>query len=172
MVLPWLLFLPGVDASQKGALDKINLGLIVFIVSCMSIATVGNYLGLNEWITVQIVPAFLQMSTIQILLVTLLCGIVSNIVMTPGAMLPTLCAPFAGIALEVGINPLALIMTLIITCDVYIFPHEIACFMILVGFGLISISEFVKLAAIKTAMFMVFYALIQIPYWYLIGYIY
>lgn len=90
----------------------------------------------------------------------------------PGAMLPTLCAPFAGIALEVGINPLALIMTLIITCDVYIFPHEIACFMILVGFGLISISEFVKLATLKTAMFMVFYALIQIPYWYLIGYIY
>lgn len=171
MVLPWLLFLPGIKVGTATAINKISFGLIVFIVSAMSIANVGAHLGLNELVTVSFVPMLSNLSELSILVGTLLSGILANVIMTPGAMLPILCPPFANIATAVGINPLALVMTLILTCDVYIFPHEIACFMILIAFGLINIPEFVKFALIKTLLFIVFFILIQIPYWYIIDYI-
>lgn len=171
MVLPWLLFLPGFRVGGHEAIGRISFPILVFIVSCMSIAAVGGHLGLNQLVSSAIVPMLSDLSDVSVVMGALLAGTLANVVMTPGAMLPTLCAPFAGIAVSLGIKPLALIMTLIVTCDVYIFPHEIACFMILIGFGLISISEFVKLAALKTVLFFIFYAVVQIPYWNVIGYI-
>jgi len=171
MVLPWLLYIPGVNVGTKKTLSKINLGLMVFIVSSMSIASVGSYVGLTEFITSIFVPILLNLPPTIILTGTFIGGIIANILMTPGAMLPTLSAPFASIALNVGINPMAIVMTLILTCDVYIFPYEIPAFMILVGFGLINMSEFIKFATLRSILFIIFFLVFQIPYMYLIGYI-
>lgn len=172
MVLPWLLYLPGINVGTKKTLSRINLGLMVFIVSSMSIASVGAYVGLTEFITNLFVPMLAELSPTAILGGTFIGGILANILMTPGAMLPTLCAPFASIAAGVGINPMALIMTLILTCDVYIFPYEIPAFMILVSFGLLNMSEFIKFALLRTILFIVLFFLLQIPYMFLINYIF
>ena len=171
MVLPWLLYLPGVNAGSKASLSKINLGLMVFIVSCMSIASVGAHVGLTTFLTDIFVPLLSGMSPTAILGGTFIGGVIGNILMTSGAMLPALSAPFSSIALGVGINPMALVMTLIMTCDVYVFPYEVPAFMILVGFGLLSMSDFVKFAALRTVVMTVLFFVIQIPYMYLIGYV-
>ena len=67
----------------------------MFIVSSMSIASVGAYVGLTEFITNLFVPMLAELSPTAILGGTFIGGILANILMTPGAMLPTLCAPFA-----------------------------------------------------------------------------
>lgn len=171
MLLPWLLYLPGVNVGTKASLSKINLGLMVFIVSSMSIATVGAYVGLTDFITEIFVPMLSAMSPTAILGGTFIGGVVANILMSSGAMLPTLTGPFASIAMGVGINPMALVMTLILTCDVYVFPYEVPAFMILVGFGLINMTDFVKFATLRTVFMTVCFFILQIPYMFLIGYV-
>lgn len=171
MVLPWLLYLPGVKVGSKASLSKINLGIMVFIVSSMSIASVGTYVGLTSFITDVFVPMLSHLSPVAILGGTYIGGVLGNILMTSGAMLPTFSAPFASIATGIGINPMSLIMTLILTCTVYIFPYEIPAFVILLGFGLIKMNDFIKFATLRAVVFTVGFFVLQIPYMYLIGYI-
>lgn len=171
MVLPWLLYLPGVKVGSKASLSKINLGIMVFIVSSMSIASVGTYVGLTSFITDVFVPMLSHLSPVAILGGTYIGGVLGNILMTSGAMLSTFSAPFASIATGIGINPMSLIMTLILTCTVYIFPYEIPAFVILLGFGLIKMNDFIKFATLRAVVFTVGFFVLQIPYMYLIGYI-
>lgn len=57
IIVPILFFLPGIDvATQRGSLDNINVGFIIFIASCMGIGNVGGAVGIGEAISTYITP--------------------------------------------------------------------------------------------------------------------
>ena len=57
IIVPILFFLPGIDvATQRGSLDNINVGFIIFIASCMGIGNVGGAGGIGEAISTYITP--------------------------------------------------------------------------------------------------------------------
>lgn len=48
MIIPWLVYLPGIEAASKKSLKTINFSMLFFIASCMGIGTIATYLGLGD----------------------------------------------------------------------------------------------------------------------------
>lgn len=172
MIVPFLAFFPGIRVGTEQAVKKLDMGVIFFIVSCMSIGSVGTALGISDYISTVMGPMLEGMSPIAVLTALLGSGTLANLVMTPFAMCSSLAAPFTQIAIDAGLNPEVSIMTLIISTDIYFLPHEVTCLLVAMGFGLIKMKDFIKYATLKSGLYFIWFLVIQVPYWYLIGYIY
>ena len=54
-------------------------------------------------------------------------------------------------------------------CDVVIMPYEYAVYLIIYGFGMMNLKEFIKLNALRSLVMIACFFIVLIPYWYLIG---
>lgn len=169
MLIPYLLFLPGIRVGSFETVRKTNFSIIFFIASCFSIGMVGTALGVGDLISHLVSPILQGKSTLFSLLVMLSFGVFANLFMTPFAMMAGLSAPFAQVALDLGINPLASVMTLMTATDMVFFPHEVAPYLVVYGFGLISMKDFITMHGIKTIITYLFFAAVLYPYWILFG---
>lgn len=169
MLIPYLLFLPGVDVGNMETIKKTNFSIIFFIASCFSIGMVGTALGVGDLISNLVSPALQGKGTLFSLLIMMTFGVLANLFMTPFAMMAGLSASFAQVAIDLGINPLASIMTLMTATDMVFFPYEVAPYLVVYGFGLISMKDFITMHGIKTIITYIFFAVIMYPYWLLLG---
>ena len=81
-------------------------------------------------------------------------------------MMAVLPAPFAQLSLNLGLNPLPSLLTIIYSTDFVFLPHEVPAYLIMFGFGLMTMKDFIKLHLMKMAWFALLFGLVQIPYWY------
>ncbi|MEE0547766.1 MAG: SLC13 family permease [Peptococcaceae bacterium] len=172
MIIPWFAFIPGVQLADTKLINGISFPILFFIAGCMGIGSVGNYLGIGNLLSTTLMPILEGHSPVIVLVGVLALGTIANIVMTPYAMAASLTPPLVAVAAELGLNPDSLLMTFLMTTDLYILPHEFVAVVVAYGFGLIKMKDFIFMASLKTAIFFVVFLVIQIPYWYLIGYIY
>ena len=83
-------------------------------------------------------------------------------------MFAALSGPLAQIGVALELNPVAFLMTLVVGADIWFMPHEVATLMVVFSFGLISMSDFIKLATLKSIIGFAVFLAIQIPYWFLV----
>lgn len=169
MLIPYLMFIPGVKVADSNVITKVNWSVIFFIAACLSIGQVAMYLNLGQIMSDILTPMLDNMGTVPSLLLIYLTGTLANLILTPAAMVTTLTAPLTQIAMDLGISHWPYLMTMIYSTDSVFLPHEIGFLLIFYGFGLMSMKDFVTLNLFKMAVFIILFVILQIPYWYLIG---
>ena len=99
----------------------------------------------------------------------LLFGTVANLLLTPAAMASLLPTVLANIYQVLGYNPICSILTVVYSLDMIFLPHEVTAYLVMFGFGMMSMKQFIKFYGAKTLFTLVFFGLIQIPWWMLLG---
>lgn len=169
MILPYLLFLPGIDVGKTSAIKNINYSIFFFIAGCLCIGTVGAHVGFGTLISSIATPILVNTSPLITFLVILFCGMLCNLFMTPYAMMAGLSYPFAQIAVDLGIDPMATVMALVVSTDMIFMPYEVAPYLLMFGFGMISMKQFVTFNTLKTLLTFVFFAIVMFPLWTILG---
>ncbi len=169
MVVPWLSFLPGIQIASKESIKRINIGTVFFVISCLTIATAGANVGIPDLISLIISPIAAQAGSLGLVFIVLIVGIISNLLLTPLAMITFLAPIVIQICNDMSISPWASLMTLIYSTDMYFLPHEVSALLLMFGFGMISMTDFFKIASLKTAIMFIGFCLIQIPWYIFMG---
>ena len=169
MFLPWILFLPGINVGTSEDLKNLPYGTIFFIASCLGIGMVGNALDIPALISATLNPLLDGMGIMTVLYVVLGLGIAANFVMTPFAMVASLAGPVAQIATGLHMPLWPPLLALYHSCFLIFLPHEIPVWLILFGFGMISMKNFVLLSTLNVALFLLFFGVVMVPYWNLLG---
>ncbi len=171
ILIPMLAFLPGMDiATRKKSLDNVNLGFIVFIASCMGIGTVGGAVGIGPAISTYVTPLLAGCPKPVFLFLCIIFGIVMNVLMTPSAMQGMFPGPLAALGTGLGIAYPALpFMAMFFANDMVFFPYENAYLLVMFGFGVMSMKEFIKYNIIKMGITLVLFWVLVLPWWYLLG---
>lgn len=171
ILIPMLVFLPGMDiVTRKKSLDNVNLGFIVFIASCMGIGTVGGAVGIGPAISTYVTPLLAGCPKPVFLFLCIIFGIVMNVLMTPSAMQGMFPGPLAALGTGLGIAYPALpFMAMFFANDMVFFPYENAYLLVMFGFGVMSMKEFMKYNIIKMGITLVLFWVLVLPWWYLLG---
>ena len=135
----------------------------------MSIGSVATALGINTILSEMVTPIVSGMSPVLVLYVILIIGTLSNLVLTPTAMMGCLTTPLVQVALDTGMNVWPSILTIIYSTDMVFLPYEVAVLLIFFGFGMMSMSDFIKLYSLKNLVVFILFGLLQIPWWHLMG---
>lgn len=169
MIIPIVMFLPGVNLGNEHTLKKLNYSTMFFVASCLGIGTVGAQVGFGDFLTSIVVPLLEGRGTLFICLAFLTMGMIANFFMTPYAMLGVLSLPFAQIAVSLGISPVAVCMLLLYACELLFFPYESAGNLIMYEFGMMPMKEFLKQMTLKTVIMYIGFVLVMYPVWRLTG---
>lgn len=169
LIIPMVMFFPSLRVADEKCLKRVDLGMIFFIVSCIGIGAVGGALGVGEILSAQIAPLLQGKSPVVTLLSLLAFGTVANFMLTPTAMLTALSGPIASIAMDIGLNIDAAMYALAHSTDLIFLPYEFIPYLIFFSFGVMTMGDFIKMSCFRVGLFFIFYALILIPFWYLVG---
>lgn len=169
-IIPWLVYLPFFNGADEKTLKKLNWQSIFFIVSCMSIGSVAGSLGLGDAIA-GFCKTMLHGSTSVISIMGMIFLIVFglNFFMTPLAIYSLLITPILLLATEMGYDPLVFAYAVNAVSEAIIMPYEYVPYLIVYGFGMISMKEFIKWNIIRSAIFFVGFLTVIVGYWSIIG---
>ena len=165
MVVPYLMFIPGINLGNAETIRRMNLSTIFFIAACFGIGIVGAEVGFGDFVTALSVPVLEGHSTLTICLFFMALGTLANLIMTPFAMLGCLVLPFCQIAVTLDINPIAACMILQYTIDMVFLPHEASGNLIMYSYGLWPMRDFIIQNTIKTIINAIVFILIMYPLW-------
>lgn len=169
MTLPWLMIIPKFGIGSIQSFKDVYMGLMFFISGCMAIGSVGTYVGLGNLVTTVITPQLEGLNALPMMYAFLFVGTLANFALTPYAMLSTLSLPFCQLALDLGIDPMFSLMSLIVSTSVIFMPHEVACYAVLFGFGWVKMGDFIKTIGLYAVLICIFSGLVLYPYWSLLG---
>lgn len=169
MTMPYIFFLPGINIASNKTIKRLPFGIFFLITACFSIGSVGVSLNVQNLITHIFTPMLQDANSIVIMYFVLLIGAVANMGLTPAAIMTCLSTPIAQISLDLGMNPLAPLTALYYSSDLIILPHEAVNYLMMYSFGMLSMGKFAKMMSIKMVLFFVFFTIVLVPYWFLLG---
>lgn len=171
MAIPFLMYLPIIGIGKEKTLEKLNFSMVFFVSTCLGIGIVGANVGFGDYLTGVAVPLLSGKGTLVVCVAFLLIGMIANFFMTPYAMLGGLALPFVQIAETLGINPVAACMCLLYSCELLFMPYESAGNLIMYGYGMMPMKEFIKQMTLKAVIMFAGFILIMYPLWNLFGWI-
>lgn len=171
MLIPILAFLPGVNIADKKITEKINFPMVFFVSACLGIGIVGAEVGFGKFLTDVALPLLSGKSPLVASIAFMLFGAIANFFMTPFAMLGGLSLPFAQIAVSLGMNPVAVVMILLYSCEILLLPYQSAGNLMMYAFGMMPMGDFIKQQGLKAVLMISGFILIIYPLWNLLGYI-
>lgn len=168
--IPLLFFLPGIDIATSKSIESINISHIVFTGSSMGIGVVGGAVGIGAAISEYVTPLLQDCPKVAFLIGCVAFGVLMNILMTPMAMASMFPGPLAAVgkALQIAC-PLIPALAMFYANDMVFFPYENAFLLVMYGFNVMRMKDFIKYNVIKMVMFFVLFCILIIPYWYLLG---
>lgn len=171
MFLPWLAFVPGIQLAGSETLKKLKnqVGLIFFIVGCLGIGLVAASLNATDLLGQILTPMLANFSGIGVLYCVLALGALGNLLLTPLALITCFSLPVVQIASNLGMDLLAPLLALYYTVDMLFLPHEVPAYLYIYSFGVMSMKQFIGLHVLKNILFLIFFGLILVPYWMLLG---
>ncbi len=171
IILPWICFFPGINIAPTASLDRAKMffSTFAFAGSCITIGQVAQTLGLGNLIADIATPILAPMGKVGLTYGVLLFGTVANLLLTPAAMASLLPTVLANIYQVLGYNPMCSILTVVYSLDMIFLPHEVTAYLVMFGFGMMSMKQFIKFYGAKTLFTLIFFGLIQIPWWILLG---
>ena len=162
-------YLPWIGLAKFENVRKLNVGFLVFIVSCLGMGSVAVHLGAAKWFASLVVPLIDGLSPTWLVISSYLSAVVINFMLTPLAAVSALSLPWTEIAHHVDMNPLPMIYAFLYGLDQYVFPYEYALYMYIFGTGYITPRHMFKGLGLRILFVGVGLLLLQIPYWKLIG---
>ncbi len=172
VVIPMLMALPGIRCATDEDIKKLNYGLIFFVAACMAIGSVAGSLGVGQIMVNFFLPYLNGAGYYTFFLIEFFTFFLCNFVMTPLAMAAGFTVPFASLAVEMGINPMAVYYFMIHSYDQIVMPYEYALYLIFFAFGMIHMKDFMKIMGIKCIVAFVVLFAILLPFWNFMGFIY
>lgn len=169
ILIPWLMFIPGVKVASSEDVKNIDFSMVFFCVACLSIGNVSNYLGIGKMVANLLIPILQPLSSTVVVGAIYVIGVVLNFLLTPFAILGGFSEPIAQVAAGLGINPVGALYSLYVGCDQVFLPYEYLSYLIFYAFGLMKMTDFIKLAATKTVLATLVVFFIMIPWWGFLG---
>ena len=169
-VLPWMVYLPFINAADASTLRKVNLKPVIFAAGCMGIGTVADSLGLGD-VLVNLLSTLTSGGSNPFLLFLVVFIIVFglNFLMTPLAVFSLITAPVLALATSLGHDPVPYAYMISSLSEAIILPYEYIPYLIIYGFSMIKMKDFIILNAFRSVMIFLGFLVIMIPYWMLIG---
>ena len=165
LLAPIVCYLPGIKVGKIEHFRKVNFNVIFFIVACLSIGTVAAATGAGNFIVNIITPMLENTSTYGFLAIVFIFGILINFLLTPMAAMSSIAPLLSGIALSLGVTPLATTYSFYLGLDQLILPYEIGTYLIFFSMGYVTLRDFAKCSAVKMVVSIVFTLAIMIPWW-------
>ena len=164
-----LLFFPGINVGKDQDIKEVNFSILFLVTAFMAMGGVASYHGWGIQIGEMFMPHLASANDTG--LVMLLMGLIFilNLVLTPLAIQFSLVAPMTQVAMEIGLNPVVVWYLFVHAIDLIIIPYQYILYLIFFSFGLIYMSDFVKIALLKLALHVVFIPLVVVPWWRLMG---
>ncbi len=172
MVLPYLLFTPALRAGTTKSISRVNINVLAFMAACMSIGVVGMQLGFTPFIKETVLPLLSSLSPGLVLTIVLVVCALANFILSASAMFAALSAPLTQIAISLNLQPVVVMMAIVLGADMYFLPHEVTTLVVIFSFGMMTMRDFIMLASIKSAVTFVSFLVLQLPYWYLMDWIF
>ena len=169
IVLPWLMFFPGIKIATEEDVKGVDWSMVFFCIACLSIGTVSSYLGIGELVADLLVPALSGMNSTLVMVAIYAVAVILNFLLTPLAILAGFSEPIAQIAAGLGLNPVGAMYSLFMGCDQVLLSYEYLTYMIFYGFGLIKLTDFMKILGFKMVAATVVLAVVMIPWWHFVG---
>ena len=171
MVLPWLCFFPGINIASTECLKKIKqfFGTFAFAGACIGIGQVATALGLGVLLAQLAMPILAPLGKTGLTFGVLILGSVANLLLTPAAMCSLLSPALASIYNALGYMPMTSILTVIYSLDMIFLPHEVTAYLVLFGFGMMNMKQFVMFFGGKSIFTLVLFGIVQIPWWHFLG---
>ncbi|MCD2137595.1 SLC13 family permease [Salinicoccus halitifaciens] len=163
-----LMFLPGIALVKEEDLSKVNFTIIFFAVACLSIGLVSVELGVAG-LAQSLASPWLRGGGLEVIPGIWMFGFLINFLLTPLAGWTAFTAPLVELARDLNINPLPVLYSYIQGLEQVLFPYEYATLLIIFGFGMMSMGQFIKYNLVRAVISGVAIAVLFIPYWYLIG---
>ena len=161
-------FLPGVNLASEEDL-KINYAMVIFVVATMSIGVVSNAVGAGTYFANVFYPMVERTGSVVFMGAIWLVAFLVNFLLTPLAGISTLVGPLAHIGELVGINPYVVIFGFMQGMDQVLLPYENVMMLLFMGFGMLSMHDFVKYFGVRAILNLLFLLIILVPYWHLLG---
>ena len=171
-IIPWLLIFPGIGCANKQDIQKINFGMVFFMLACMGIGSVATSLGLGKLVQDLAGPMLAGQSVYVLFAGMWILLFLGNLCMTPLAMLAAFTVPFLTLAEGFGVNPLAVLHFMVSSYDQILFPYEYVKYLMFFAFGVISMKDFIKFGAAKTILHIIIAFGVLIPWWMFTGFLY
>ncbi len=165
IVIPWLMFVPGLKIANSEDVKNIDFSMVFFCVACLSIGITSSYLGIGNLIAELLIPILAPLSHNVVLGAIYFVGLILNFLLTPFAILAGFSEPIAQIAAGLDINPLGALYALYVGLDQVLLPYEYLSYLIFYAFGLIKMSDFIKVLGVKMIGATLVLFLILIPWW-------
>ncbi len=169
-LLPWMVYLPFAKGADYDTLKLVQWDMPFFVMACMSIGVVAGSMGMSEAIATVCTNVlggstnvFLILSTIFLIVFGL------NFLMTPLAIIALITQPLIGIAATIGVSPLPFLYAVNACSEAILLPYEYVPYLIVYGFGMISMKDFIKFNFVRSIIFFVGFLVVLVPYWMLIG---
>lgn len=87
--------------------------------------------------------------------------------MTPLAIIALITQPLIGIAATIGVSPLPFLYAVNACSEAILLPYEYVPYLIVYGFGMISMKDFIKFNFVRSIIFFVGFLVVLVPYWML-----
>lgn len=171
-LIPLLMIVPGIGAGTQKDIQRVNYGFILFITACMGIGSVAGSLGIGKIIVEIVMPLLTGKGFYTFFIIEWVLLVLCNFVMTPLAMEAAFTIPFATIGASLDLNPMAVYYFMVSSVDQIIMPYEYALYLVSFAFGIIRLTDFMKLMSIKMAVNLIIAFAILLPWWKFIGFLY
>ncbi len=169
-IIPWMVYLPFLNGADANTVRKINLEVVFFVTACMAIGTVATSLGIGVALA-GVVESFLNGSTSAFAIMSIVFAIVFilNFLMTPLAIFSLITDPILMMVTQMGYSPIPFTYAISACSEAIIFPYEYVPYLIVYGFGMIRMNDFIKYNIIRSILVFGGILFVLVPYWYLIG---
>ncbi len=149
--------------------QNVNMTIVLFIASCMSIGQVSGILDLGTIIANLVIPVINNMSPTMFLVAIWGLAVLLNLLLTPMAAIAAFSLPLVQIAMSMGVDPTPAIYVFMQGLDQVFMPYEYANYLFMFSFGIVSMKQFITFCSTKMLINIVYIVLLAIPFWKLLG---
>lgn len=169
MIVPLVAFFPGINLGTMECIRKVPFEMLFFVTACAAIGTVGMNIGLGTLVADALVPIVSSAGSNFFLIGVFLMCMLANLLMTPIAMMAAFPPSLIMATSHIALNPESILYTVFLGGDLLFLPYESANYLIMFSFGAMTMKDFAVTSTVRTVLLLLFFALVLLPYWSLIG---
>lgn len=168
-LVPLLMFMPGIDAASTNCLKRVHYGAVFFGGACIGIGAVSGYLGFGQLVSTYLVPLFQSSNPFFIFALFFAIIFVLNFLLTPVAIFGVMSLPLFTLCLQLGLDPQTFVYAFAHSAELILMPYEYLPYLVVYSFGMMNMSDFIKVNVIRCIVYFLGFMIVLIPYWHIIG---
>ncbi len=169
-LIPWMVYLPFMRGADAKTWRRMPIDMVFFVAGCMAIGSVAGALGLGK-VMGEICISLLGGSNSIFVLFGSVFGAVFglNFLMTPMAIFVLITEPMLSLGTAMGYSPIPILYAINACAEAIILPYEYVPYLIIYGFGMMTMKDFIKFSVLRSSIFFAGFLLLLVPYWLVMG---